>query len=117
MTGKLTLGYRDAVAVTGSALAPAGSRARPRIPPHGHPRARRHCPRRHSLDRRGERVALAGQGGVVAEGFVQGGVHASYLHTHWNGLPAAAERIVAAARSPRALRDRQERARGRDSRA
>lgn len=37
-------------------------------------------------------------GGAVTEGFVRGGVHASYLHTHWNGVPGAAMRITAAAR-------------------
>ena len=40
-------------------------------------------------------------GGAVTEGFVRGGVHASYLHTHWNGVPGAAERITAAARGYR----------------
>jgi cobyrinic acid a,c-diamide synthase len=45
-----------------------------------------------------------GRGAVVAEGFVQGGVHASYLHSHWNGVPGAADRIIAAARAYRAPR-------------
>ncbi|MBL7499796.1 cobyrinate a,c-diamide synthase [Frankia sp. CN7] len=36
-------------------------------------------------------------GDEVAEGFVRGGIHASYLHTHWAGLPGAAARFVAAA--------------------
>ena len=31
-----------------------------------------------------------------AEGFVSGGVHASYLHLHWAGYPQAARRLVAA---------------------
>jgi cobyrinic acid a,c-diamide synthase len=35
---------------------------------------------------------------VITEGFVSGRVHASYLHTHWNGVPGAASRITAAAR-------------------
>jgi cobyrinic acid a,c-diamide synthase len=30
------------------------------------------------------------------EGFVQGGVHASYLHLHWAGSPDMARRFVAA---------------------
>ena len=34
---------------------------------------------------------------VVTEGFVSGQVYASYLHTHWNGVPGAAARITAAA--------------------
>ena len=35
----------------------------------------------------------------AAEGFVQGGVHASYLHTHWAAQPGVVERFVAAARA------------------
>jgi cobyrinic acid a,c-diamide synthase len=33
----------------------------------------------------------------TGEGFVQDGVHASYLHLHWAGAPEIAERFVAAA--------------------
>jgi cobyrinic acid a,c-diamide synthase len=32
------------------------------------------------------------------EGFVAGGVHASYLHLHWAARPQIAARLVAAAR-------------------
>jgi cobyrinic acid a,c-diamide synthase len=114
MTGKLTLGYRDAVAVTDSALAPAGTRV------HGHEFHRtaiRVPPSAEAPAETGPASAgLAGaapvgaanawrwqaRGAVVAEGFVQGGVHASYLHTHWNGVPGAAGRVVAAARAYRA---------------
>jgi len=119
MTGKLTLGYRDAVAVTGSALAAAGARV------HGHEFHRtaiRVPPAAEAPAGTGPASAApAGpaqpgaalvdaanawrwqaRGAVVAEGFVQGGVHASYLHTHWNGLPGAADRMVAAARAYRA---------------
>ena len=35
--------------------------------------------------------------GGRTEGFVQGGVHASYLHLHWAGARALARRLVAAA--------------------
>jgi cobyrinic acid a,c-diamide synthase len=35
----------------------------------------------------------------TGEGFVQDGVHASYLHLHWAGLPGVADRFVAAARA------------------
>jgi cobyrinic acid a,c-diamide synthase len=37
----------------------------------------------------------------VREGFVGGGIHASYLHVHWAAFPDAARRLVeAAARQP-----------------
>jgi cobyrinic acid a,c-diamide synthase len=102
MTGKLTLGYRDAVAVTGSALAPVAARA------HGHEfhRTAIRAPGATSNPTAAVSAAKAwrwrARSEVVAEGFVQGGVHASYLHTHWNGLPGAAARIAAAARAHRA---------------
>jgi len=89
MTAKLTLGYRDAVALTGSPLGPAGTRA------HGHEFHR-------TAVRSGGSPANAwrwqARDAVVTEGFVSGRVHASYLHTHWNGVPGAADRITAAAR-------------------
>ncbi|GHF64013.1 cobyrinate a,c-diamide synthase [Streptomyces thermodiastaticus] len=84
MTGRLTLGYRDAVAVTGSVLAEAGTRMR------GHEFHR-------TVVEPGAGAAAAW--GVRApvrrvEGFVQGGVHASYLHTHWAARPGVARRFV-----------------------
>jgi cobyrinic acid a,c-diamide synthase len=44
----------------------------------------------------GERPAweFAGRG---REGFVSGGVHASYLHTHWAAKPEVPRRLVQAA--------------------
>ncbi|WP_046501879.1 cobyrinate a,c-diamide synthase [Streptomyces odonnellii] len=85
MSERLTLGYREAVAVGDSALAPAGTRVR------GHEFHRT--------------VLAPGAGdapawGVVhpdrrVEGFVQRGVHASYLHTHWAAAPEMARRFVA----------------------
>jgi cobyrinic acid a,c-diamide synthase len=84
MSERLTLGYRDAVAVNDSVLAPAGARMR------GHEFHRT--------------VVEPGAGAVPAwglrlpvrrvEGFVQRGVHASYVHTHWAGAPEAAARFV-----------------------
>ncbi|MFE1549038.1 cobyrinate a,c-diamide synthase [Streptomyces sp. NPDC058718] len=84
MSERLTLGYRDAVAVNDSVLAPAGARMR------GHEFHRT--------------VIEPGAGALAAwglrqperrvEGFVQGGVHASYVHTHWAGSPEAAARFV-----------------------
>ncbi|MFE6685290.1 cobyrinate a,c-diamide synthase [Streptomyces sp. NPDC057743] len=91
MTGRLTLGYREAVALTDNALAAAGTRVR------GHEFHRT--------------VLEPGAGASPAwgvthprrgvEGFASGGVHASYLHVHWAAEPALAGRLVAgAARAP-----------------
>ncbi|MEV3856556.1 cobyrinate a,c-diamide synthase [Streptomyces sp. NPDC050095] len=84
MSGRLTLGYREAVAVSDSVLAPAGARMR------GHEFHRT--------------VMEPGAGPAPAwgmrlpqprvEGFVQQGVHASYLHTHWAARPDVAARLV-----------------------
>ncbi|MEU6415894.1 cobyrinate a,c-diamide synthase [Streptomyces spiralis] len=84
MTERLTLGYRDAVAVGDSALAAAGTRMR------GHEFHRT--------------VVEPGAGAAPAwglrapvrrvEGFVQQGVHASFLHTHWAAAPGVARRFV-----------------------
>ncbi|MEU9205477.1 cobyrinate a,c-diamide synthase [Streptomyces sp. NPDC048332] len=84
MSERLTLGYRDAVAVSDSVLAATGTRVR------GHEFHRT--------------VLEPGAGDVPAwgmhrperrvEGFVQQGVHASYLHTHWASAPGTARRFV-----------------------
>ncbi|MEU9394229.1 cobyrinate a,c-diamide synthase [Streptomyces sp. NPDC048324] len=84
MSERLTLGYRDAVAVSDSALAVAGTRMR------GHEFHR-------TVVEPGAGAAPAW--GVRAperrvEGFVQQGVHASYLHTHWASRPGVARRFV-----------------------
>ncbi|MFG2253022.1 cobyrinate a,c-diamide synthase [Streptomyces mirabilis] len=84
MSEWLTLGYRDAVAVSDSALAVAGTRMR------GHEFHR-------TVVEPGAGAAPAW--GVRAperrvEGFVQQGVHASYLHTHWASQPGVARRFV-----------------------
>jgi cobyrinic acid a,c-diamide synthase len=97
MTGTLTLGYRDAVAAADSPLAVAGTRAR------GHEFHRTAVTSVTSgREPRAGRAASAwhwmAAGTAVTEGFVHGGVHASYLHTHWQGVPGAAGRVVAAAR-------------------
>ncbi|MET8245518.1 cobyrinate a,c-diamide synthase [Streptomyces sp. NPDC005202] len=84
MTERLTLGYRDAVAVGDSVLAAAGTRMR------GHEFHR-------TVVEPGSGAAPAW--GVRAphrrvEGFVQQGVHASYLHMHWASAPGVARRFV-----------------------
>ncbi|GGR49027.1 cobyrinate a,c-diamide synthase [Streptomyces netropsis] len=85
MSERLTLGYREAVAIADNPLAAAGTRVR------GHEFHRT--------------VIEPGAGATPAwgftsperrvEGFVRGGVHASYLHVHWAGAPGTAERFVA----------------------
>ncbi|MEU9161058.1 cobyrinate a,c-diamide synthase [Streptomyces sp. NPDC048424] len=87
MSERLTLGYREAVAVSDSVLAANGTRLR------GHEFHRT--------------VIEPGAGAAPAwgfthperrvEGFVQQGVHASYLHTHWAAEPSVALRFVEAA--------------------
>ncbi|GAA2448843.1 cobyrinate a,c-diamide synthase [Streptomyces pulveraceus] len=84
MSKRLTLGYREAVAVSDSVLAAPGTRVR------GHEFHRT--------------VLEPGAGADPAwgmhqperrvEGFVRGGVHASYLHTHWASVPGMARRFV-----------------------
>ncbi|MEU7031135.1 cobyrinate a,c-diamide synthase [Streptomyces sp. NPDC046275] len=85
MSPRLTLGYRDAVAVSDSVLAAAGTRMR------GH-----EFHRTVIEPGAGERPAWGlRQPEPRVEGFVRGGVHASYVHTHWAGAPEAAARFVA----------------------
>jgi cobyrinic acid a,c-diamide synthase len=97
MTGRLTLGYRDAVAAATSPLASAGTRV------HGHEFHRTVITSAAGGDRGGAAGAWHWRqaGAPVTEGFVQGRVHASYLHTHWAGIAGAAARITAAAREYR----------------
>ena len=83
MTPRLTLGYREAVASVDSPLAVRGQRVR------GHEFHRTEVsPREHRA---------AWRIGDRDEGFVQGGVHASYLHLHWAGQPGLARRFAQAA--------------------
>ncbi|MFJ7266118.1 cobyrinate a,c-diamide synthase [Streptomyces sp. NPDC099050] len=91
MSERLTLGYREAVAVSDSVLAPAGTRLR------GHEFHRT--------------VIEPGAGSTPAwgfthperrvEGFVADGVHASYLHTHWAAEPSVALLFAEAAAAHR----------------
>jgi cobyrinic acid a,c-diamide synthase len=84
MTGKLTLGYRDATAATDSVLAPAG------MPVRGHEFHRTALSPNHS-------PVPAWTFGGRAEGFVRQRIHASYLHLNWAGYPEMARRVVEAA--------------------
>jgi cobyrinic acid a,c-diamide synthase len=83
MSARLTLGYRAAVAPTESVLAPAGTRVR------GHEFHRTHA------DPAAGRTPAWQWSADGPEGFVAGGVHASYLHLNWAGSPVLAERFVA----------------------
>jgi len=85
MTGRLTLGYRDAVALSGSALHEEGARVT------GHEFHRT------AVTPRGSTSPAWGWVGVPAEGFVHRGVHASFLHAHPAGAPSAVQRFVRAA--------------------
>ncbi|MBB1252041.1 cobyrinate a,c-diamide synthase [Streptomyces sp. OF3] len=87
MTDRLTLGYREAVAVADNVLAAAGTRVR------GH---------------EFHRTAVDPPAGAVpawgvvrperrTEGFATDRVHASYLHVHWAAEPELPRRLVAAA--------------------
>jgi cobyrinic acid a,c-diamide synthase len=89
MGPRLTLGYRDAVAPNDSVLVAAGTRV------HGHEFHRTVC-----TPGGGETAAWNWRrDGVVAEGFVSGNIHASYLHLNWAGVPGPADRFVAACRA------------------
>ena len=91
MTPKLTLGYREAVAVTDSVLARAGEVVR------GH-----EFHRTAAVPAAGDQPAWR-LGSRSFEGHVAGSVIASYLHTHWAGHPAAAARFTAACAKVNAL--------------
>jgi len=93
MTGRLTLGYREARAEAASVLTAAGDVVRAHefhrtaaIPAHGHAAAWQLPP-----------AALPSP--VRREGHISGMVHASYLHAHWAGYPHFAARFAAACRT------------------
>ena len=84
MSEKLTLGYRDAVAARDSALFAEGARVS------GHEFHR-------TVIEPGQGADPAWRwrsGAPVAEGFVDRGLHASYLHTHPAGQPESVTRFV-----------------------
>jgi cobyrinic acid a,c-diamide synthase len=118
MTGRLTLGYRVAAAAAPSPGWAAGDRTHGHqfhyasvVPPAGalaawHLRAPGRGP--HDRLSAGEGPGAdgspgagggrsTGETGSADEGFVAGGVHASFLHTHWAATPEVATRLVAAA--------------------
>jgi cobyrinic acid a,c-diamide synthase len=91
MTPTLTLGYRDAVALTDSPLARAGTRVT------GHEFHRTTVHPRSGLLLSPAAGAAWQWRGADPEGFASPTVHASYLHLHWAADPGLARRLVAAA--------------------
>lgn len=88
MGGRLTLGYREAAAATATPWQEARARVR------GH--------EFHYSDVEADGEAapawsLTARGQTRTEGFVAGGVQASYLHVHWAAHPEIPDRFVAAA--------------------
>ncbi|GID28474.1 cobyrinate a,c-diamide synthase [Paractinoplanes brasiliensis] len=90
MTPTTTSGYRDAVALSDSPLAPAGTR----VTGHEFHRSTVH-PRSGLLLSPAGGAAWAWRG-ADPEGFATPTVHASYLRLHWAGNPGFATRLVAA---------------------
>ncbi len=84
MTPRLTLGYREAVVATDGPLGTRGDVVR------GH-----EFHRTTTTPAAGTAPAWTWDG--AAHGFCADGVHASYLHTQWAGVPGAARRLVEAA--------------------
>jgi cobyrinic acid a,c-diamide synthase len=82
MTDRLTLGYREARALMDSPLAEYGADVR------GH---EFHYS---TVETGGEAKPAWELIGRGKEGFVSGGVHASYLHTHWAATPELPRRLV-----------------------
>ena len=89
MTGRLKLGYREAIAAGDSVLCDVGERI------NGHEFHRT------TLTPAGSAEPAwfwrGNQGEKVDEGFASSRLHASYLHVHWAGAPNLPRRIVAAA--------------------
>ena len=90
MTGTLSLGYREAVALRDSPLLAAGT------PVRAH-----EFHRTVSEPAHGDRPAWRRADGSHA-GWASPGLLASYLHLHWAGVPGAAARLVRAALAARA---------------
>ena len=92
MAGRLTLGYREAVAATPTPWIAAGERVR------GH---EFHYS---AVEATGAAAApawsLTARGTTRDEGLVAGGVQASYLHVHWAAHPELARRFARAAAAP-----------------
>ncbi|WP_037173993.1 cobyrinate a,c-diamide synthase [Rhodococcoides fascians] len=89
----LTLGYRDAVALEASPLFDAGTR----VTGHEFHRTKLVSVREAASAAWGWHRQRPDGRTAAREGFVRGGVHASYLHTHAAGNPESITRFVSAA--------------------
>lgn len=81
MGARTTLGYREAVALADSCCAARGTTV------HGHEFHK-------TVTDPGHGPVAAWAWGGQSHGFVDGPVHASYLHTNWAGQPDAARRLL-----------------------
>ena len=95
MTARLTLGYRDAVAVTGTPWLEPGTRVR------GH---EFHYSAAEVPAQTSPAWELSARAVTRCEGLVAGAVHASFLHVHWAAHPELAARFAAAAGARLAVR-------------
>jgi len=94
MTGRLTLGYREAVAATATQWLAAGERVR------GH--EFHYTQVEPAEDEPPPAWTLTARGHERTEGFALAGMQASYLHVHWAAHPRLAWRLVEAAGAARA---------------
>jgi cobyrinic acid a,c-diamide synthase len=88
MAGRLTLGYREAVAATATPWIAAGERVR------GH---EFHYSQVQPLDGAAPAWTLSARGRSRTEGVAAGALQASYLHVRWAAHPQLAQRFVEAA--------------------
>lgn len=93
MGRRLTLGYREAVAVTATPWLPAGTSLR------GH--EFHYTQAEPSPGAPPPAWTLSSNGRSRPEGYVRGAIQASYLHVHWAAFPQVARDFVAAVRTVR----------------
>ena len=109
MTDRLSLGYREAVAVAATPWLDTGERVRGHEFHYTQVEATQVGPGQtqsmqaeaaSSAEELAAAWMLSARGRERAEGFARGGVQASYLHVHWAAHPQLAARFVQAARAP-----------------
>ena len=97
MAGRLTLGYREALAATATPWLNAGDQVRGHEFHHSTVETRRDGDDAESLSAPSPAWRLSAGGRTREEGVVAGAVQASYLHVHWAATPQLAARFVHAA--------------------